>query len=49
MIHTQSEWKVVTTSMASMIGLSTQQKKVDKIVEEYKDIFSSPTEVPLHC
>jgi putative transposase len=25
-----------------------QQKKVDDIVEEYKDIFSSPTRVPTH-
>jgi hypothetical protein len=32
-----------------MIDLSTQQKKVYKIMEEYSDIFSSPTEVPLHC
>jgi hypothetical protein len=29
--------------------LSTQQKQVDKVVEEYSDIFSSPIEVPLHC
>jgi hypothetical protein len=29
--------------------LSTQQKKVDKVVEEYSNIFSSPTGVPLHC
>jgi len=49
MIHSQSEQKVAATSMASMTDLSTQQKKVDKIVEEYKDIFSSSTRVPLHC
>jgi hypothetical protein len=30
-------------------NLSTQQKQVDKVVEEYLDIFSSPTGVPLHC
>jgi hypothetical protein len=29
--------------------LSTQQKKVDKVMEEYSDIFSSPIEVALHC
>jgi hypothetical protein len=29
--------------------LSTQQKQVDKVMEEYSDIFSSPTGVPLHC
>jgi hypothetical protein len=49
MIHSQSERKVATTSMASMTDLSMQQKQVDKVVEEYKDIFSSPTGVPLHC
>jgi hypothetical protein len=48
-IHAQSEWKVAATSMASMTGLSMQQKQVDKVMEEYKDIFSSPTGVPLHC
>jgi hypothetical protein len=34
--------------MVSAQDLSTQQKQVDKIVEEYKSIFSSPTRVPLH-
>jgi hypothetical protein len=29
--------------------LSTQHKQVDKVMEEYSDIFSSPTGVPLHC
>jgi hypothetical protein len=47
-IHAQSELKVVATSMASTTGLSTQQNQVDKVMEEYKDTFSSPTEVPLH-
>jgi hypothetical protein len=45
----QSERKVAATSMASATGLSMQQNQVDKVVEEYKDIFSSPTGVPLHC
>jgi hypothetical protein len=49
MIHSQSEWKVMTTSMASAQGSSTQQKQVDKVMEEYRDIFTSPTGVPLHC
>jgi hypothetical protein len=40
---------VAATSMASATGLSMQQKQVDKVVEESKDIFSSPTGVPLHC
>jgi hypothetical protein len=48
-IHSQSERKIATTSRASMIDLSTQQKQVDKVMEEYSDIFSSPTAVPLHC
>ena len=48
MILTQSERKIIATSRASMIDLSMQQKQVDKVVEEYSDIFSSPTEVPLH-
>jgi hypothetical protein len=30
-------------------NLSTQKKKVDKVVEGYSYIFSSPTKVPLHC
>jgi hypothetical protein len=48
-ILSQSECKVVATSMASMVEISMQHKKVDKVVEEYKEIFSSPTGVPLHC
>jgi hypothetical protein len=31
-----------------MTDLSTPQKKVDKVMEEYTDIFSSPTAVPMH-
>ena len=49
MIHPQSEWKVTTTSMSSTQGSSTQQKKLDKVMEEYRDILTSPTEVPLQC
>jgi hypothetical protein len=26
-----------------------QQKKVDKVMEEYQKIFTSPTYVPFHC
>jgi hypothetical protein len=48
-IHSQNERRIATTSMASTTDLSTQQKQLDKVVEEYKDIFSSPTRVPLHC
>ncbi len=34
---------------ASKQGSSTQQKQMDKAVEGYRDIFTSPTEVPMHC
>jgi len=34
--------------MASTQGLSMQQKQVDKLVEEYKYILFSPTEVSMH-
>jgi hypothetical protein len=47
-IHSQSEKKVATTSMAFATDLSMQQKQVDKVIEEYKYIFSSPTWIPLH-
>jgi hypothetical protein len=49
-IRSQNKRKITTTSRVSATDLSTQQKKqVDKVVEEYSDIFSSPTGVPLHC
>jgi hypothetical protein len=35
--------------MASTQSLSLQQKKVKGIVEEYREIFSSPIGVPTHC
>ena len=47
MIHPQGKKKVV--AMASRQGSSTQQQQMDKVMEEYKDIFASPTRVPLHC
>jgi len=49
MIRSQSKRNIIATSRVSVANLSTQQKKVDKVVEEYSDIFSSPTGVPLHC
>jgi hypothetical protein len=48
-IHSQNERKMTSTSRVSTANLSTQQKQVDKVVEEYSNIFSSPTKVPLHC
>jgi hypothetical protein len=49
MIRSQNKQNITTTSRVSMTDLSTQQKQVDKVMEEYSDIFSSPTGVPLHC
>jgi hypothetical protein len=48
-ILSQRERNIVGISRASVTDLSTQNKQVDKVMEEYKDIFSSPTEVPMHC
>jgi hypothetical protein len=48
-IPSHSKQKVAATSMASTQCLYLQQKKVDGIVEEYKDIFISPTRVTTHC
>jgi hypothetical protein len=48
-IRSQNEINITTTSRVSMVDLSTQQKQIDKVVEEYSDIFSSPTRVSLHC
>jgi hypothetical protein len=48
MIRSQNKRKITTTSRVSAADLSTQQKQVDKVMEEYSDIFSSPTGVPLH-
>jgi hypothetical protein len=48
MIHSQNKRNIIATSRVSATDLSTQQKQVDKVMEEYLDIFSSPTGVPLH-
>jgi hypothetical protein len=48
MIHSQNKRKIIATSRVFVADLSTQQKQVDKVMEEYSDIFSSPTGVPLH-
>jgi len=48
-ICAHSKQKVVATSMASTQSPFLQQKQVDGIVEEYKNIFSSPTGVPMQC
>jgi hypothetical protein len=48
-IHSHNNKKITATSRVSATDLSTQKKQVDKVMEEYSDIFSSPTWVPLHC
>jgi hypothetical protein len=48
-ICSQNERKITATSRVSVADLSTQQKQVYKVMEEYSYIFSSPTGVPLHC
>ena len=36
-------------AMTSRQGPSTRQLQIDKVIEEYEDIFTSPAGVPLHC
>jgi hypothetical protein len=47
-ISAHSKQKVVATSVASTHSLSLQHKQVDRTMVEYRDIFSSPTGVPMH-
>ena len=47
MICPQGKKKIMAKT--SRQGPSTRQQQMDKVVEEYWDIFTSPTEVPLHC
>jgi hypothetical protein len=47
-ICAHSKKKVTDTSVASTQHLSLQQNQVDDIMEEYRDIFFSPTGVPTH-
>ena len=35
--------------MTSRQGTSARQQHMDKVMEEYEDIFTSLTGVPLHC
>ena len=46
MIHPQGKKKTVATT--SRHGSSTRQQQMDKVVEEYRDIFTSPIGVPIH-
>ena len=47
MIHPQGKKKILATT--SKQGPSARQKQMDEVMEEYQDIFTSPTWVPLHC
>ena len=47
MIRPQGKKNTVATT--SRQGSSARQQQMDKVVEEYGDIFTSPTWVPLHC
>jgi hypothetical protein len=47
-IHSQNKRKITAISRVYAANLSTQEKQVDKVMEEYSDIVSSPTGVPLH-
>jgi hypothetical protein len=48
MVWSKCEWKVTTTIETSTRGLSIEQQQTDKTVEEYKEIFTSPTRVHVH-
>ena len=47
MIRPQGKKKTVATT--SRHGSNARQQQMDKVLEEYGDIFTSPTGVPLHC
>jgi hypothetical protein len=47
-IHTHSKKKVATTYVASTRSLSLQQNQVERITKDYRYIFSSLIEVPMH-
>jgi hypothetical protein len=49
MILSQNKRNIIAASRVFATNLSTQENQVDKVVEEYSDIFSSPIGVPLHC
>jgi len=47
-IFSESKGKIVATSTTPRQGSFMQQKLVDKVIEDCKDIFSSPIGVHLH-
>eukprot|EP00253_Pinus_taeda_P036100 PITA_36100 len=44
-----AQGKKETVATTSIQGPSTQQQQMEKVLEEYEDIFTSPVGVPLHC
>jgi hypothetical protein len=46
MIHCQGKKKILATT--SKQGPFSRQQQMDKFLEEYEDIFTSPAGVPLH-
>ena len=46
MIHPQGKKNIVATT--SRQGPSAWQQQMDKVMEDYQDIFTSPIGVPLH-
>ena len=49
MIKPQHSRKTATTSRLIDQRSSRQQQHIDKILEEYQNIFQAPDGVPLHC
>jgi hypothetical protein len=47
MIRPQGKRK--TVAMTSRQVPTARKKQMEKVMEEYEDIFTSPTGVPLHC
>ena len=47
MIRPRGKKKIMATT--SRHGSSARKQQMDKVVEEYEDIFTSPAGVPLHC
>jgi len=48
-IQLEYEQKDIVTTIASSQDLSVQHKHVNKIIEEHKDILTTPLRVPPHC
>ena len=49
MIKPQHSRNTVATSQLTEQHNSQQQQQVNKIIEEYQNIFQAPYELPLHC